>query len=122
MRYDILREVIFLNITSDMIYGYTDGIILRCLMDGDSYGYDLNSSVSKKSDHQYERKEATLYTTVRRLEKQGYATSYWGEESAGARRRYYSITDRGGRIHERRRETPPLSGPGLFRNPVQPCI
>ena len=69
-----------MNITSDMIYGYTDGIILRCLMDGDSYGYDLNSSVSKKSDHQYERKEATLYTTVRRLEKQGYATSYWGEE------------------------------------------
>lgn len=84
-----------MNITSDTIYGYTDGIILRCLMDGDSYGYDLNSSVSKKSDHQYELKEATLYTTVRRLEKQGYVTSYWGEESAGARRRYYSITDKG---------------------------
>ena len=76
--------MIFLNITSDMIYGYTGGIILRCLMDGDSYGYDLNSSVSKKSDQQYERKEATLYTTVRRLEKQGYVTSCWGEESAGA--------------------------------------
>lgn len=84
-----------MNITSDMIYGYTDGIILRCLIDGDSYGYDLNNSISKKSDHRYELKEATLYTTVRRLEKQGYVTSYWGEESAGARRRYYSITDKG---------------------------
>lgn len=84
-----------MNITSDMIYGYTDGIILRCLIDGDSYGYDLNNSISKKSDHRYELKEATLYTTVRRLEKQGYVTSYWGAESAGARRRYYSITDKG---------------------------
>ena len=84
-----------MNITSDMIYGYTDGIILRCLMDGDSYGYDLNSSISKKSGQQYELKEATLYTTVRRLEKQGDVTSYWGNESAGARRRYYSITEEG---------------------------
>ncbi len=84
-----------MNITSDMIYGYTDGIILRCLLDGDSYGYDLNSSILKKSDQKYELKEATLYTTVRRLEKQGYVTSYWGNESAGARRRYYSITDKG---------------------------
>lgn len=84
-----------MNITSDMIYGYTDGIILRCLMDGDSYGYDLNGRILKKSNQQYELKEATLYTTVRRLEKQGYVTSYWGEESAGARRRYYSITEKG---------------------------
>lgn len=85
----------FLNITSDMIYGYTDGIILRCLMEGDSYGYDLNHSIFDKSGQQYELKEATLYTTVRRLEKQGYIVSYWGEESAGARRRYYSITNKG---------------------------
>ena len=84
-----------MNITSDMIYGYTDGIILRCLMDGDSYGYDLNAAILKKSKGQYELKEATLYTTVRRLEKQGHVTSYWGAESAGARRRYYSITDQG---------------------------
>ena len=84
-----------MNITSDMIYGYTDGIILRCLMDGDSYGYDINSSILKKTKQKYELKEAALYTTFRRLEKQGYVTSYWGEESAGARRRYYSITEKG---------------------------
>ena len=84
-----------MNITSDMIYGYTDGIILRCLMDGDSYGYDINNSILKKSKQKYELKEDALYTTFRRLEKQGYFTSYWGEESAGARRRYYSITEKG---------------------------
>lgn len=84
-----------MNITSDMIYGYTDGIILRCLMDQDRYGYEINNHILKKSGHQYELKEATLYTTFRRLENQGYVTSYWGEQSAGARRKYYSITEKG---------------------------
>ena len=35
-------------ITPDMIYGYTDGIILRILADGDSYGYDLTAAVLEK--------------------------------------------------------------------------
>ena len=81
-----------MNITSDMIYGYTDGIILCCLSEGDSYGYEINSRILEKSGRSYELKEATLYTTFRRLEKQGYVTSYWGNESSGPRRRYYSIT------------------------------
>ncbi len=84
-----------MNITSDMIYGYTDGIILCCLSEGDSYGYEINSRILEKSGRSYELKETTLYTTFRRLEKQGYVTSYWGNESSGPRRRYYSITGAG---------------------------
>ena len=30
-----------------------------------------------------------------RLEDAGYITSYWGEQGAGARRKYYAITARG---------------------------
>ena len=78
-----------------MIYGYTDGIVLKCLMEQDSYGYEINNAILRKSDQKYELKEATLYTTYHRLEKQGYVTSYWGMQSAGARRRYYSITEKG---------------------------
>lgn len=91
-----------MNITSDMIYGYTDSIILRCLMDGDSYGYEINNQILERSDRKYELKEATLYTTFRRLEKQGHVTSYWGEESAGARRRYYAITQEGKAYFQKR--------------------
>ncbi len=93
-----------MNITSDMIYGYTDGIILRCLIEQDNYGYEINNFILKKSNQRYELKEATLYTTFRRLEKQGYVTSYWGEESAGARRRYYSITPEGRAYFQQRLE------------------
>ena len=54
-----------------------------------------SSRILEKSGRSYELKEATLYTTFRRLEKQGYVTSYWGNESSGPRRRYYSITGAG---------------------------
>ncbi len=91
------REARELLITSDMIYGYTDGIILRCLMDGDNYGYEINRSILKKTDNRFELKEATLYTAFRRLEKDGCISSYWRNDvkSSGPKRRYYSITDKG---------------------------
>ena len=80
---------------SDIIRGYTDTIILARLSQGDSYGYQINKTVSEKTAGQYELKEATLYTAFRRLEQDGCIASYWGDENTGARRRYYSITDRG---------------------------
>lgn len=89
--------VIQLLITQDMIYGYTDGIILRCLAESDNYGYEINRSIARKTNDRFEMKEATLYTALRRLEREGYITSYWGVDtkSGGPKRRYYSITENG---------------------------
>lgn len=36
----------------------------------------------------------------RRLEQAEYIVSYWGNEGTGARRRYYSITDKGRKAYE----------------------
>lgn len=82
-------------ITSDVIRGHTDTIILARLMRGDSYGYRINRDILAKTGKQYELKEATLYTAFRRLEKDGLIESYWGEDGPGARRRYYTITSAG---------------------------
>lgn len=84
-----------MSITSDMLRGHTETIILKHLIKGDSYGYELNKSIQEKTNNVYELKEATLYTAFRRLEQNGYITSYWGDEPTGARRRYYSITPLG---------------------------
>jgi len=89
-----------LSITSDLLRGHTDTIILAHLLKGDSYGYEINKSIMEKTDNKYELKEATLYTAFRRLEQAGCITSYWGDETTGARRRYYSITDIGRRVYE----------------------
>lgn len=40
-------------------------------------------------------KEPSLYTSLKRLEAQGMVESYWGDETQGARRKYYRITPGG---------------------------
>lgn len=80
---------------ADMIRGHTDAIILYHLMGKDSYGYEINKSIQEATGNTYEFKEATLYTAFRRLEQGGYIRSYWGDETTGARRRYYAITQEG---------------------------
>ena len=84
-----------MSIASDLIRGHTDTIILAKLMSGDNYGYEINKSIQQKTGGEYELKEATLYTSFRRLELAGCISSYWGDEQTGARRRYYCITDSG---------------------------
>ncbi len=84
-----------MSIAADLIRGHTDTIILCHLIDRDSYGYEINKSIQEKTDHQYELKEATLYSAFRRLEQANLIASYWGDETTGARRRYYSITKLG---------------------------
>lgn len=89
-----------MSITSDIIRGHTEAIILAHLLEHDSYGYQINKDIMKKTDNQYELKEATLYSAFRRLEQSGYIRTYWGDEAVGARRRYYSITTEGRKAYE----------------------
>ena len=84
-----------MSIAGDLIRGHTDAIILARLLRGDSYGYEINKTISTLSSGRFELKEATLYTAFKRLEEQGYIASYWGDSGAGARRRYYTITPAG---------------------------
>ena len=94
------KEANALSIASDIIRGHTDAIILARLSAGDSYGYEINKAILRKTNGRYELKEATLYTAFKRLEESGSITSYWGNEATGARRRYYSITSAGRAYYE----------------------
>ena len=80
-----------MSIAGDLIRGHTDAIILARLMLRDSYGYEINKTVTQLSGGKLELKEATF----RRLEESGLVASYWGGEASGARRRYYTITPEG---------------------------
>lgn len=82
-------------ISSDVIRGYNDTIILSLLLDGDSYGYEISKNIRSISNEQYIIKETTLYSAFNRLEKNGYIESYYGEETQGKRRTYFKITHAG---------------------------
>lgn len=83
------------NISSDLIRGHIDTIILRILSEGDNYGYEIIKAISRNSGGKYELKEPSLYTSLKRLENQKFIESYWGSESQGGRRKYYKITETG---------------------------
>lgn len=87
------------KMSSDLLRGHTDTIVLSILLKGDSYGYQIHKTILEKTEGQFELKEATLYSSYRRLEKEGYITAYWGDESQGGRRKYYRITDKGKELY-----------------------
>ncbi len=84
-----------MSIAGDLIRGHTDAIILARLLQADSYGYEINKTISTLSAGRFELKEAALYPAIKRLEGSGFIASYWGDSGAGARRRYYTITPAG---------------------------
>ncbi len=83
------------RISSDLIRGHIDTMLLRVLAERDSYGYEIVKTISQKSGGAYELKEPSLYTSLKRLEKENLIESYWGEESQGGRRKYYHLTPNG---------------------------
>ncbi len=75
--------------------GNIETIILCALFNGDKYGYEIAKEIKERTQNQYEIKQPTLYTYLKRLETQDLILSYWGAESNGGRRRYYKLTELG---------------------------
>jgi DNA-binding PadR family transcriptional regulator len=86
--------------SSDLLRGHTDTIVLRILSDGDAYGFEIYNRILEKTGTRYELKETTLYSSYKRLEADGCITSYWGDETQGGRRKYYRITGKGKEVFE----------------------
>jgi len=82
-------------ISSDVIRGYIDIIILFMLHDTESYGYEISKNIRKLTDEKYIIKETTLYSAFNRLEKNGYIKSFYKDENPGKKRIYYRITPSG---------------------------
>ena len=83
-----------MNISSDVIRGYNDTMILYLLWDSPSYGYEISKQIRELSEDKYIMKETTLYSAFSRMEKNGYVESY-SDDSSGKRRTYYQITPLG---------------------------
>lgn len=89
-----------ISISSDVIRGYNDTIILSLLLERPSYGYEISKQIKQMSDEKYVIKETTLYSAFTRMEKNGYIESFSDQSnSAGKRRTYYRITEPGRRYY-----------------------
>lgn len=81
----------------EILKGYIDSIVLSVMQSSDMYGYEIAKSIREKTEDKFEMKEATLYVSLKRLEKKNYLMGYWNDDkgTGGGRRRYYSITEEG---------------------------
>ena len=59
-----------IQISSDVIRGYNDTMILYLLWDTPSYGYEISKKISEMTDGMYNIKETTLYSAFKRMEKE----------------------------------------------------
>lgn len=82
-----------MEVNKEVLKGHIDTLILSLLQKKNMYGYELAKSVREKSNNQFELKEGTLYLSLKRLEKNKWIESYWGDEQGpGGRRKYYKVT------------------------------
>jgi len=70
--------------------GLLDACVLRALTKEESYGYKIIQDLASY----VEISESTLYPVLKRLETNGYVTT-WTREQNGRLRRYYMITQTG---------------------------
>lgn len=93
------------GISSDVIRGYNDTIILFLLLEKPSYGYEISKQIRMISEEKYVIKETTLYSAFSRMEKNGYIESFSNEDAAGGKKRtYYRITESGHRYYREKCE------------------
>ena len=85
-----------IQISSDIIRGYNDTMILYLLLNKPSYGYEISKQIKELSGEKYVIKETTLYSAFTRMEKNGYVESFSDQDNtAGKRHTYYRITELG---------------------------
>lgn len=61
----------------------------------DRYGYAILKEISRRTQHRFQIKEATLYAVFQRLRRKELIESYYGDITHGGRRKYYRITSLG---------------------------
>lgn len=81
--------------------GSVNNTILKTLINGDKYGYEIIKEVEDYSDGKIKLKQPSLYSSLSRFEEKGIVTSYWGDSDIGGRRHYYHLTEEGVKYYEK---------------------
>lgn len=87
-------------ISSDILRGSMDTIVLAVLLQGRKYGNEIRREIEKKTNGLYKPNEQSLYSAYHRLEDLGCISGSWGDENVGVTRKYYTITEKGRQTYQ----------------------
>ncbi len=79
----------------ELVPGTLDMLVLHTLTLGALHGYAIAQHIEKLSEEVLRVEQGSLYPALERLQRNGWATSKWGETPTGRKARYYTITASG---------------------------
>lgn len=88
------------SISSDLIRGHIDTIILYSLIDGDKFAQQISDCIEQKSNNEYKINQATLYSSLKRLETLRNVSSYMNDAGELGRRKFFRLTTQGKKVVE----------------------
>jgi PadR family transcriptional regulator PadR len=81
---------------SDVLQGTLDLMVLKTLHAmGPLHGFGIARRIEQLSEDVLELNEGTVYTSLLRLQQQGWISSTWGTSENNRKARFYSITRAG---------------------------
>jgi PadR family transcriptional regulator, regulatory protein PadR len=90
---------------SEVLQGTLDLMILQTLWAlGPLHGFGIARRIEQVSEDVLQLNEGTVYTSLLRLQHQGWISSQWGTSDNNRRARFYTITKRGLKQLERETE------------------
>lgn len=69
--------------------------ILTLLKSKSAYGLEIIEAIARLSEGQRAVLQGTVYPILKRLEDEQFVKTQWGDETTGARRKYYQLTELG---------------------------
>jgi PadR family transcriptional regulator, regulatory protein PadR len=83
--------------SGDLLQGTLDLLVLQTLQLGPAHGYDIASTIARRSAEVLQVEQGSLYPALQRIEERGWIASYWGTSGANRRARFYKLTAKGRR-------------------------
>src|SRR6185437_15716016 len=81
---------------SEVLQGTLDLMILKTLdVMGPLHGYGIARRIEQLSEDVLQLNEGTVYTSLLRLQQQGWISSSWGASENNRKAKFYSITKEG---------------------------
>src|SRR6201996_3749123 len=84
-------------LSSDMLKGTLDMMILRPLTTGDAHGHTIAKVIERSSEDVLEVEQGSLYPALHRLEDRGWVSSHWGVSENTRKAKFYRLTAAGRR-------------------------
>lgn len=81
---------------SEVLQGTLDLMILKTLQVlGPQHGFGIARRIEQVSEHLLQLNEGTVYTSLLRMQQQGWIDSEWGASDNNRKAKFYSITRSG---------------------------